>query len=87
MYDDDNAQKTTKTRSPKGKIRARCPACNALVTLRDNVEVWDIVTCPECQTVLEVVDLRPPTLDYANDEMDGDSWEEDDEDWEGFSKR
>ncbi len=69
-------------RSPKGKIRARCPSCNAWVQLRDNVEVWDLVDCPECDTLLEVIDLRPPTLDYASagvkeeEEWDEEEWEE-----------
>lgn len=73
------------TRSPKSKIRARCPACSAWLLLRDTAEVWDPVTCPECNALLEVVDLRPPTLDYAPQKEDTDDWEEDDwedDDWE-----
>ena len=76
--DDDILQKSDKSRSPKGRIRARCPACSTWISLRDAVEVWDLVDCPDCKTLLEVVDLRPPTLDYANKEYD--EW--DDEEWE-----
>ncbi len=72
------------TRSPKSKIRARCPACNAPVLLRDNAEVWDPVTCPECDTLLEIVDLRPPTLDYAQGSLE-DDWEDDE--WEERENR
>jgi lysine biosynthesis protein LysW len=80
MNDDYMLGKSEGTRSPKSKLRARCPACNTWVNLRDNVEVWDLVGCPECNTLLEVVELRPPTLDYAQDDVDDDEW--DDEEWE-----
>jgi hypothetical protein len=49
------------------------------VNLRDNAEVWDLVDCTDCNTLLEVVDLRPPTLDYAKSQDDNE-W--DDEDWD-----
>ncbi|MEB2287170.1 MAG: hypothetical protein OZ934_03565 [Anaerolineae bacterium] len=68
-------------RSPKSKLRARCPSCNAWVPLRDNVEVWDLVDCPECNTQLEVVDLRPPTLEHAGAGLEEEE-EWDEEDWE-----
>ncbi len=75
----DDAFERNKTRSPKGKQRARCPACGAWVTLRDTTEIWDLVNCPECNTMLEIVELRPPTLDYADnavDDWDEDEWED-----------
>lgn len=80
MNEDALQRKSDSTRSPKTKLRARCPACGAWVNLRDNSEVWDLVECPECNTLLEVVDLRPPTLDYANNSEADEDWE--DEDWE-----
>ena len=64
-------------RGVKTKLRARCPACSAWVPLRDTVEVWDLVGCPECDTQLEVMSLRPPTLDYADSDIEG-NWEADD---------
>jgi lysine biosynthesis protein LysW len=68
-------------RSPKTKLRAHCPSCNSWVNLSDSAEVWDLIECPECHTLLEVVDLRPPTLDYANeaDDWDEDDWDDEDE--------
>lgn len=75
----DDSFERNKTRSPKGKQRARCPACSAWVTLRDTAEIWDLVNCPECNTMLEIVELRPPTLDYADnavDDWDEDEWED-----------
>ncbi|MBI5961528.1 MAG: hypothetical protein HY866_22500 [Chloroflexi bacterium] len=75
---DDKLQKS-EGRSPKNKLRARCPACNAWVNLRDAAEVWDLVDCPECCTMLEIVDLRPPTLDYANRDTGEEDFEDEDE--------
>ncbi|MCZ7539272.1 MAG: lysine biosynthesis protein LysW [Anaerolineae bacterium] len=49
--------------------------------LRDNAEVWDLVDCPECNTQLEVVDLRPPTLEHAGAGLEEEE-EWDEEDWE-----
>lgn len=80
----DESFERNKTRSPKGRLRARCPACSAWVLLRDTAEIWDLVNCPECQAVLEIVELRPPTLDYADTAVD-EAWElvdEDEDDWE-----
>ena len=85
MSDDVFPNESEKTRSPKGKVRARCPGCSAWVTLRDAIEEWDVVNCPECNTLLEVVSLRPPTLDLASDSLAEDDWEEDEEDWAGFN--
>jgi lysine biosynthesis protein LysW len=74
---EDILGKSDGARSPKSKMRARCPACSAWVHLRDTVEVWDVVNCPECDTLLEVVELRPPTVDYADSGLEAEEWEED----------
>jgi lysine biosynthesis protein LysW len=65
------------------KHKARCPFCFAYIHLHDYIEVWDILTCEECETPLQVVNLHPPELDYIDDEdlEYVDYWEEDD--WEG----
>ncbi|MBN1680510.1 MAG: hypothetical protein JW966_09470 [Anaerolineae bacterium] len=82
--DDDSLTKSNRIRSAKAKLRSRCPSCGSEVSLRDSVEIWDLVNCPSCNILLEVVDLRPPTLGYAQDEVD-DDWEE--EDWEKEPRR
>lgn len=86
---DDALKRSEGTRSPKTKLRARCPSCNAWVNLRDTAEIWDVVNCPECNTLLEVVDLRPPTLDYADGEGEHEDWDEEEweEDEDDFRKR
>jgi len=83
MNDDALRRKSDSTRSLKNKQRARCPSCGSLVNLRDTAEVWDLVDCQECNMRLEVVDLRPPTLDYANspDEEDWEDWDEEDDEF------
>ncbi len=85
MNDDRLDQLKDNARSPKSKLRARCPACNTWVSLRDTAEVWDVVTCSSCNTLLELANLRPPTLDYAESSVDEEDW--DDGDWEGFNKQ
>lgn len=71
-------------RGQTGHLKARCPECLAAIWLKDSVEMWDPVTCPECHTALEVVNLRPLELDYMadwNSDEDDDFFEEDEEEW------
>jgi lysine biosynthesis protein LysW len=61
------------------RLKARCPECMAPVWLKDNVELWEPVTCPECHTALEVVRLHPLTLDYMtgwDDDFDDDDFDD-----------
>lgn len=66
-----------------GHEKARCPECLAPIWIKDGVELWDPVTCPECHTALEVTNLRPLTLDYleAGDDEEFDDYEEE-EGWQ-----
>ena len=43
----------------------KCPKCDAEITLADNCEVGEIITCDECSAELEVKNLEPITLDDA----------------------
>ena len=38
---------------------AKCPKCDADLTLTDDVEVGEILTCDECGAELEVKELEP----------------------------
>ena len=60
--------------------KARCPECLAAIWLKDTIELWDPITCPECHTALEVIKLRPLTLDYIEG-WEAEDWEENAEDW------
>jgi lysine biosynthesis protein LysW len=57
---------------------AICPECEAQIDFGNSVEVkvGERVFCPECDIELEVISVKPLTLDYALDDED---WEED---WE-----
>jgi lysine biosynthesis protein LysW len=63
----------------QGHQKARCPECLAPIWIKDEVEMWDPVTCHECHTLLEVTQLRPLTLDYVEDD---EATFEDDENWQ-----
>ena len=69
-------------REHNGRLKARCPECLAPVWMKDEVELWDPVTCPECHTLLEVSNLRPLSLDYVEDGWEGDYEDLEDEDWQ-----
>ncbi|MDH4137335.1 MAG: lysine biosynthesis protein LysW [Anaerolineae bacterium] len=55
---------------------ASCPECEARINFDELVEVkvGERVFCPECDIELEVISVKPPTLDYVFDDED---WEED----------
>ncbi len=55
-------------------MNANCPECEAEVALSDNVEVSEIVVCPDCGVDLEVVAMEPPTLALAP--MEEEDWGE-----------
>ena len=57
---------------------AICPECEAQISFGNSVEVkvGKRVFCPECDIELEVISVKPLTMDYALDDED---WEED---WE-----
>ncbi len=64
----------------KNRIKARCPECLAPIWFRDDVELWDPATCPECHVALEVVNLRPLELDYMSSDWNDDDDDDDEED-------
>ena len=38
---------------------AKCPQCDATITIADDAEVGEILTCDECGAELEVKKLEP----------------------------
>jgi alpha-aminoadipate carrier protein LysW len=58
---------------------AICPSCDKAVNLSGDPEIGQRITCPSCQTELEVIDVEPVELDWAYDYDD--DWD-DDEDWD-----
>ena len=68
-------------RHTTNRQKARCPECLAPIWLKDSIELWDPVTCPECHTALEVTNLHPLTLDYMDEWADYEEevWYEDED--------
>ena len=46
---------------------APCPACKKVVKVQEETEVLELISCPHCKSLLELVNLFPPTLDWAED--------------------
>lgn len=42
-----------------------CPECEALIPLPGNVQLGEILVCPECGAELEVTSLKPMVLELA----------------------
>lgn len=71
---------------------AFCPDCDGSVSLGPTPQIGQRVTCPHCDAELEVIEVSPPELDWAYDEMDIDwgdeeeweeeEWDEEEEDWD-----
>lgn len=39
-----------------------CPECGAQVAIHAGIERHEVVSCPECNTELEVMSLEPPSF-------------------------
>ena len=47
---------------------ATCPVCDAVIELADDTVLGELLTCPECGSELEVINLDPLELDEAPQE-------------------
>jgi len=56
-----------------------CRTCNSRIRFDKRPELYDIVTCPECDETFEVISLSPIRLDWPSDFGD-DEWSDDDSD-------
>ncbi len=54
-----------------------CRACHSRITFSERPELYDLVTCPECDEVLEVINVSPIRLDWPSDFGDDDEWSDD----------
>lgn len=66
---------------------AKCPECGGLLDLEvDEVEEGEIISCPDCGTELEVVNLHPLELDALEEEEEEEEKEEEEkserDEWE-----
>jgi len=44
---------------------ARCICCSRAASLGSNFTKGQTITCPDCGTLLEIISLNPPELDWA----------------------
>jgi alpha-aminoadipate carrier protein LysW len=51
-----------------------CPECEAEISLEANVEVGEIIVCPDCGVDLEVTSLEPAKVELAP--MEQEDWGE-----------
>ena len=61
-------------------ITAFCLYCDARIFLVERPQLYDIVSCPECEEFFEVVGLSPIELQWADDSSIGDEELEDGDD-------
>ena len=57
-----------------------CPNCDTAIRFKKRPFRGQIITCPECSDVLEVVSETPLELDWAYVEDDDDDWRNTDAD-------
>lgn len=60
--------------------KTRCPECLISIALKDDIELWDPINCPDCHTILQVIRLHPVKLDYMDSDWGDEEW--DDDDWD-----
>ncbi len=57
-------------RPSTGRNLVNCLSCNIKIDVGEHPEVGQIVTCKNCETEFELIDLDPLTLDWPLDEED-----------------
>jgi alpha-aminoadipate carrier protein LysW len=60
------------------KITVSCLDCERTFELSFQPVEGQIITCPNCDAELEVINVQPLELDFYYED-----WDEDDEDWDG----
>ena len=47
--------------------KAKCPSCKTMIEIQEDTKVQDLITCPHCESILELINNFPLTLDWAED--------------------
>lgn len=67
---------------------AKCPECGGLLDLEvDEVEEGEVISCPDCGTDLEVVNLHPLELDALVEEEEEGEKEKERDEWSDVDDR
>jgi alpha-aminoadipate carrier protein LysW len=56
--------------SRRYKMKTECLECGATIELADDVELAEIVVCPDCGVEWEVVSLDPISVELAPEEKE-----------------
>lgn len=52
-------------------LTARCPECDSRIYFERRPDTGEMISCPECDTLLEVISVSPLRLDWASEEPVG----------------
>lgn len=52
-------------------LTARCPECDSRIYFERRPDTGEMISCPECDTLLEVISISPLKLDWASEEPVG----------------
>lgn len=52
-------------------LTARCPECDSRIYFDRRPDAGEVIACPECDTLLEVISVSPLRLDWASEEPVG----------------
>ena len=55
-------------------VMATCRACHTRIRFYNRPNLFDIITCPECEEDFEVIGVSPVVLDWPSDAIDEDEW-------------
>jgi lysine biosynthesis protein LysW len=60
-------------------LTARCPECDSRIYFERRPDTGEMISCPECDTLLEVISVAPLRLDWASEEPVGaqTNWDDD----------
>lgn len=48
-------------------VRSKCPSCQGIIELDRRYKLMELICCPHCRQVLEVVGVFPQVLDFPDD--------------------
>jgi hypothetical protein len=61
---------------------AMCPDCQVMIPIPGQARKNKRFECPECQAEVEIISIRPLRLDFAYDEQEWNTYDDDDDLWD-----
>jgi len=60
-----------------------CLDCDHPIKLASQIKVGQVITCPNCEAELEVINREPLEVDFYYEGWEDDQeWDDEDEDWD-----